>query len=333
MNKELPISNPPLKTYQFFLFSLNALANNDDYLPWFYTTHLMLLYNVNANSLSIFANRDVFLDNPWLESNVLTKYFFDLSKFNFMNYIKNAIAEQYYVKIYVNEFYLVSRNSYNKEDNDHDILIYGYNDNKNVFLTYGYDKSGYPQKHEIMYSVLEKAFNATQYRSGNQIITFRKKLNYSFELNLQLLSNNISDYLQSTNNTIIQNITQTSKKEKFVFGHQVYDMLVKELELHINGKKTDIRNWYFFYEHKMIIGSMIKFIEACKPELEISALSDNYKNVIHSSLLIEKNILKSLYLMSEKKIINCIEMLKDIKEEESQILRKFINILLEVNYE
>ncbi len=93
--------------------------------------------------------------------------------------IKHEIDREFYLIICVNEFYIPNRMAFGKNYFGHDILIYGYDDEKRTFNTIAYNSSGKYQTAAIPFDLIKKAFLSHREHSY-KFYALKPKQNYSF---------------------------------------------------------------------------------------------------------------------------------------------------------
>jgi len=103
----------------------------------------------------------------------------------------------YYVSGNYNEEFIPGKRSYHKEYYPHDFIIIGYDDISQEFISASYLQDGIFQKHRISYEDMRRAF--TTLKGEKKGMNFWKyNPDAKFELNLDQIISELSDYLHST---------------------------------------------------------------------------------------------------------------------------------------
>lgn len=101
----------------------------------------------------------------------------------FKNVIKKAkdfLDKGYYVFLCVNEKYIPERVNYKSTYYNHEILIFGYNDETCKFDTIAYNDNKKYDTQKILYSDIDKAFR-TDFEHFYKFYALKVKTNYKFD--------------------------------------------------------------------------------------------------------------------------------------------------------
>ena len=137
MKKELFINQSPLLSgYSFYGGLFSILPNSENIMPWVYSNFIQLKYLLE-NDLVFFDRYRSLLDGcPFISHYILTKS--DLEENgeqSLVDVIKNKIDYGAYCFIYIDRFYIPFHKMwYQKGHLTHEMLIYGYDDQKQEFL-------------------------------------------------------------------------------------------------------------------------------------------------------------------------------------------------------
>lgn len=99
-----------------------------------------------------------------IEYNVITKKYLYLANIHILDILYTAINDGFYIYTHVDEFYVPYSSHTQKRHFFHDILIYGYNQNKKVIYTIGYGSDGEYSLREISMEDLTTAFYSDKYK-------------------------------------------------------------------------------------------------------------------------------------------------------------------------
>lgn len=274
MKKELPINIQHRINNQLcnagFLCILLAYENMEN---WLYEHYIQLYYSFNKCVLSS-KQKEMFLDfyGGWTEPREMlcidSYNRKDVEKFDVNSFIK-IINENKYVYCYVDEYYIqISRH------NSHDILVYGYNDEKQTFQVVGY-KDRFFQQYEVDYNNFIKAFYSgikiskmfDTYHGINYFLCIKPCIdrisNYKFHI--EKFEERLYEYINCINTGILNACDDLNhkmyQKEGNVYGLKVYECLISDIEM-CKKKLTllDYRAFHTLYEHNMLMRERLEIL-------------------------------------------------------------------------
>lgn len=252
MRKILPFKfDIPIETVNCVAFPLSIIYSNYDYADdWLFFNNLSLKYGTGAN--------DVTLDMPshlnWacFEKRVLDILCFNIEK------IVDEINDNRYVYFAVDEYYIPNRDNYGKNKFVHDILVYGYDMENEVFYTCGFDKNKRYSGQQLGFSIIKNAVSsASEYLQANsEDYEFYGPKNYfSLKLNMNMqqkydtdrygLINIFREYLKGR-------VEYESSSCICYFGELIYNEFSNNVRA-----LDDLRNWCILKEHKQFMMNYI----------------------------------------------------------------------------
>ena len=131
----------------------------------FYSTRLAILQTIPACLDQIrqyFININLFYNPNYINYlyfdeqledmlEISTKEYTDILNSDIVNYIREQILQGKYISIHLDECYLHEKDCYHKNHFVHDSLIYGFEDQKNVFQCYAFTKNQKVKCFEVTY--------------------------------------------------------------------------------------------------------------------------------------------------------------------------------------
>lgn len=137
MRKELFINkNPLLSGYCFYGGLFSILPGNENIMPWVYSNFIQLKYLL-SNNLVFFDRYRSLLDGcPFINHYILTRSELkEEGEQSLVEIIKDKIDNEAYCFIYIDRFYIpFHKEWYHKGHLTHEMLIYGYDDEKREFI-------------------------------------------------------------------------------------------------------------------------------------------------------------------------------------------------------
>ena len=259
--------------------------------------------------------------NPNIE-NIMLKI--DFNEPNIHTKIKSFLDNGYYVYFgCIDDFYMEGKSWFGERHFDHDGMIFGYDEQKQTYDVYAYNKSWIyttftiPQK--CFADGLHSKYHYTEYATLNGI----KSKAETVGLDIKKIKKGITEYLDSSWYKYPPNIDAP------VYGIVVHDYIsmymYKLLSNAFPHEKIDRRVYRAIWEHKNV---MLQRIEAIENALQLGdEISQQYKPIEleanHMRMLYASYVLKPKY--------STMEYLRDhiliVKEKEQALLeRLLINI-------
>ena len=161
----------------------------------------------------------------------------------FTHLIRAQLIDNYYIYMYVNEFYIPLRDTYHRRNINHDLCVYGFDDEKHIFFVSAYDNHHYSLQ-TVSYEELYLAFlhykKWQKIRWKNHIIIFKIKKGFPFQnYNYAKIKNDLHRYCTA---------------KMWGYGINIYSFLQHHIKQLIK-KKSSIDMHYFriLMEHMQVI--------------------------------------------------------------------------------
>ena len=224
----LSLGEPVLQSFNEYgdFFSVIRKDNNLHYKKMIirYFTNIYCVpeeYSKYKRIFSFYPNRhEVILNGcPLVESKVIKRKDISFSNEEILDKIRDLILHGYYVTVYVNMYYLPCSEGYQKTHLNHKIMIYGYDDDKEVFYAMDTFRGFKYMSGEIPYSDFITAF-LTYENAENQ----REDDVFSYSYKDQEISLDLDDLKESMKKFYI-----TDKEDTCISGHNVYNLLDKSI--------------------------------------------------------------------------------------------------------
>lgn len=292
--------------------NLGSAAGNIEYLNWLYSNYIQIKYSKDENVSIPIDYYMIPVKNFRYEANYAYYYvdvqYFSLKEIvgtynNLGEFIKQSINNQYYPVISLDEYYIPNRNAYKKYHFFHHNLIYGYDDNKKIYMIAGYaDRPVYGQ---ISYDTVMQS----EIDSQSDIIRIKRiknKGDYSFKKSyVDTLIKAYRDGKPCINYVLFPN------DENCVYGLKIFEELL-ETERGRNLVTTDVRVSYILYEHCSIMYDRLSYL---KEKRYIRLDSKRYEE-LESKCIKMVNTARALNLMVVKNIIGKSDDKKVLSELE-----------------
>ena len=320
--KHLPVAESPIRCLQYLSYPLNILANDNDYLPWFYSNYIQLAWNRDLSSLLTFY---YFGDVPdwrnilWIDYQSFHKNIFALNNIDISSFIVNSINEGWYFYTSYDEFYIPDTLVYNTQHFIHDFLIYGYNLEDQTYSILGYTRDMVMRKRKIGFGDFRKAFLAgiNDYR----VILMKKRKNFYYNFDIRNVYAMLSEYLYAKDTSMNYSAYRNPDPDK-VYGMEIYKYLKMYFE---KPDSFDMRPLHLFYEHKKCMTQRIKYMNANGFLIHCEYLNDIFIKIEAKCLILRNIQLKYIVTKNKRNIEKILHELHEIETAE----RNGIEIALE----
>lgn len=303
------------------------------YVNWLYSNFIQLEYGpriLNDKPLDYFMpiekRNNKNYNNPFLKLYELNYNVLFTLKIDFSKLVKTYLSNGIYLDVYINEFYIKNRKAYNSYKYYHSNLIYGFDDDREIFNIMGYDSQGMLIVSELEYKNFKKAIS----EDINKVMQHSKGIQYymdyfSDSFDPKLLIDYLKEYINSENSSYKYRALSHFKTEK-CFGISLYDYYSSE---YTDDFIFDYRISYILYEHKLIMVDRLKFLYERNylTNKEYKELTKVFNVLLEKSEMIKNLIIKYKILPNEKTKKSIINNLIEMKSIEAPIIRELIKFL------
>ncbi len=245
MKKELEVEkNPIIQIYQHHAYGFSILGNNERGFTWAYNKYIQLIYTPAYG----FDSFNYFVEFMTKQAPFLWEGLSDLALkklgVNILDYIKMGLEQEKFPWLCIDEFYLPDSRNYNKNHFMHDILLYGYDDEREEFLKLGYNRWNHYDTSIIAYDDLLQATPC--------FIKFLEiNHKYHFSVDIKNMKKRILRYLNAEEECTSSNIefqtdyycfSQLKTNQKSFYGIEACEKVNEEIcNIIRQGMKLDLR--------------------------------------------------------------------------------------------
>lgn len=328
---KLPFLDRPLVTcYHSIAFPLgiieeNARELNKDITPWIISKYVNPVFS-DASQTNAY---DICAYDRWcVEEGILSQQYmnmykatYDILNIDIIKWVSRMIREGCYISGAYNEKYIPGKSAYRVTDYVHDYILYGIDEEKEVFYSAGYLKDRRYRSFEIACSDFMKSIdNMPDIRIPIDFWIYNRAYEYRFDQRRVLQE--LNDYVNSSNSHSIRR-------------HEYYGIeanrKLKELFLHnidtYENPGIDLRYTRGYMEHKYFVRLCIMYL--CDNRIVDVAKLDLEKvdGLYQDAVLIHRLGIK-MNFSKEYKIMNRIAVLFDkIQTEEIKIMNDVIRMM------
>lgn len=340
-NVQLSINpKPPLVSYLQHAYAFAILATDQKYLPWLYSNYIQLYcpedLSVNPNAQLNFFNSYFFLGTTQgikgiktqgIKRGLIAKNY----KGGVQQFVIDNLSIGRYVYTWVDEFDIHIRPSYQRNHFFHDLLIYGYDLDKQIFHTLGYGKDRIFGAQEIPFHELRSMEVTFPHWDVKILILEKDDEQLPTEIDLPLIKLWLSEYLESTDSSqrykpfeLSFSLTLPAKHD---YGLKIYEIVLDFLEyLKTHGERADIRPFHLLMEHKQIMTQRIRYLEA-GGYLEGTELSTRQSELEKCATALRNSMMKFYFTRNNALLTHAQEKLKWLAEQESELFHTLLQRL------
>jgi len=331
MRKILKIKEPISNSYHFMAFPLSILEQHAITYEWIYSNFIQTCLDTNYDDSPVpfyFYIYDYTL-SPFLEVQKIDRNFMNFNRLDIIELVKNAIDNEYYIYLNLDDFYVPDRRSFKNKHFSHDSLVYGYDTKKEEIYLYGFDSKMKLNTTVISFSNFILAYDGMDIIDTDltyiNLYKFNKLGKYKLDLNLIL--EQLIEYSESKNSSV----RFSTLREPWIrsYGMNFYENISCYLQ-NFDDKniRADIRIFHFMYEHKNIMANRIKFL-LNKSMIKDTSLLISWEKITKDALIIRNNVIKMNLSNKKVRYADLSVYFELLKKDEENALKKTIQHLKE----
>lgn len=291
-----------IRSYNHHAFALGILQtyDNDKVMDFIKTNYIQLVWyehndKYSGHELNFNINFFKYWDNferEYISNNLLAK-----NNVNIIKYMENAIIENKYLYLCLDEFYIPDRWAYNNTHFYHDVLVYGFDSERNLFYLCGYDENMKFNFSECSYTNMIEA-------SPEHIELLSINKDYNYKINYDIMKYNIDGFINCND---FQEFNSKFHNDERIYGFAaIYKMIEYLSQIITTSSRCNLIPFTIYLEHLMVIESIIYSLEMIEYYSKINSVIDAMKVTIN--LLIKYNVcFKTDIILRAKGIIeDCI---------------------------
>lgn len=326
MRNILNISKTPISTYPHTAHMAAFLWNDSRIYPWLMNCFIKLFsWDLENMDYEDFW----FLDCPVLLCERLSRSMIQRRWGNYLSFIEDGIDMGYYVYLIVKTGEIRAYGGYKYP---HDLLIYGYDNEKRVFFISDFFQGRHYGKQAASYEEMEKAliYDDKTYTCHwvfhDDMILIKPNHYDKFEFQPERVATSISDYLAArpTVCTYSRVKLNTEKEiDNHVFGMDCYKILKSHIRKNMDGYGPS-EHWrqvfHLMYEHKAVMKERVKYMR------DIGVLRNGECNLQHCvDMESDAHLIRNMYIKyvirGNKSMLQKLDlMIKGLEEKEYKYL-------------
>lgn len=332
MKRELPINKSPLlHGYSFYGGLFSILPNNKNIMPWVYSNFIQLKYLVEVDLVFFDRYRSLLDGCPFFNHYVLKKSeIFEEGNQSLIKILKDKIDNGAYCFIYIDRYYVPFYKMWYKQRHlNHEMLIYGYDDEKEEFLCADNADNGNYEYFTCTFSELRDGY----WYNGNIDPTFFS-IHYiqniiipeePYMFNYGQVKSSLKDYYYSKSM-----LNESEEVIKSIFGFNVHNLVLENQKYTIKKYESkfyfNLRQMYILTDHKELMRRRLIFLKE-QGYLLNDEFEKKYEYLAHKYKILLSMCIK--YNITNKKDIldRYFELFQNLIDYERNVLGDIINNL------
>ena len=337
MKKVLAVEYPIITSYTHHAHLLTILGTNEKTKDWIFSNYIQVYINKDFEK-SNWA--DFYFPMPyeikpveickWMQTQKNQEEFIDKSYEDIVRYIIDAIDSDFYIHMMINYRYVSSsRFSTENVDRRHDVLVYGYDSDRQVLncADFTFETSKYAFS-ECSYDEFRRAYYNDCLRNepsylDHSINAYRLRDSCTYQLDTGNIIYALKQYVNGWTPEYWNAYNYKNKKD-ILWGIDYYDGLKYNLR-NEDRDWIDVRFIYLLLDHKKMMQERIKFIRNYL--LNADKFIEEYEDIYRNLTIVMNYVIKFNIHKNEKAKEKIIIKLSEIKEKEYKTISAMIEEL------
>jgi len=304
---------------------LSILATSEEYIPWLISNYIQIatytnFHRPNMTYLDFFISKYAPLSCPWLKSTNIMRKNIETDA-NLISFLVDKLNEDYYIRFYVNEYYISESEAYLKYYHPHPLFIYGYDSDKEIFYIADFLKDGKFAFSQATFIEMKNAFFIMNEKDIDfdldHLLYFDQTIKISF--NTKNLIVMLQDYLNGETKAeysffedgtkITNHWLWESYERKPSVGISLYERLI----INLQEEKYDLKAFAVLADHKKVLYMLCTYLHENNHLANGPVLCEVFYGIQQKALVIRNLLLKTRITKNNnyiKKSIDCMTELK-----------------------
>lgn len=345
MSKLLPIGSPLVYGYLCNAYPLSIVSVEDKYLDWFYSNYIQMVTHLPSGTFFTFYTPyyewyEYLRQCPFIEYQKLGTDIMEQHPEGILQFIMDRIDKDWYVELYLDEYFLSSKRAYQRFHFPHEILIYGYNKEEAKFNTIGYNERTIYGHYEIGFEEFLEAYKNCFRDQVWEKVPYQKFLyllqynsNYEFPFDTRLVIDSLKEYLSGYNSSnhfrALKPPTVAPNEGLYSYGTDLYKRFNEFLQYKVGEQKQEmnVRFSHTMWEHKKIMLQRIQYLGEKGLLSDKAEYYSEFEKVEKKALIVLNSCIKYQIKPSEIVLQSLLETSSEVEQMERVILNKLIQEL------
>lgn len=341
---QLPISNPPLKGFLRWAYTLSITSIHEETIPWYFSNFIQLsckktfLEDGRQFYFDFFRGKpnELNFNNPFLLTcsvNYTILEFLPLDAWP--QFFADQIRSGYYCVVFLDESRLSPAAAYQKWPFPHHLFLYGFDLDQAIFDASMFDHTGVYRNLQIPFTEFQDAVHSMRHLLKEGVTADHHTYFYKYEphspypFDRTAAVDQLRDYLNGE--THLNRINYNPDEEQ-AFGLKVYDYLqmyfdaVESNDSRL-GDRSDVRHLHVLWEHKKMMSERIDYLVAEGIIPYDEELAAGYRDITKRAMKLRDQYIRH-EIRADKDVFERLRLRFDqFRKEEPVLLQKLIALL------
>lgn len=261
--KLLPLAEPRILGYLHHSYVLSIVGHCPRFEDWYYSSYVQLYDDYLTGGLNFYEHDFTRIRQPLLDHHSMCIDAFKTGGYEIVEFAKHCLNTDYYFYTFIEEGDIPGKPAFSaKISHPHEMMIFGYDDERTVFHTIGFNDKFQYEKQTVSYAHYAKSFKNLRMTADymNNIHLLKPDLNAEYPFNLKQVTSLLDDYCHSRNTS--EQYSMVRKPYHSAFGLAVYDYLIEVFDKVARGKsQPQINSLQILWEHKRVMLERVAYLQ------------------------------------------------------------------------
>ena len=333
----LRVNEPIITSFPRYANLISITCNDEDKLTWFYENMIPIQINCDKTSIDLDFHVGYNVLNlikfcPVIHPTVYQRKLIDKAYEDIVDFFIEQVDEGKCLYYLTHTFEISEYGDYlnTSHSRNHDIMIYGYDKQTQVFLCSDFFTGPYTHK-EISFDSIRIGYYNIEMTDDFDwlwgVIALESPQNAIYDLDIHNVVQYLIDYINGFDPVKHNKIIDFAfDKDKHRFGIDVYAEIQKYLKYILDNDFTaDKRGFHTLYDHKQILLGLVNYLSKYGYLNNSSIHIINVTELRDRALIIRNYILKYNVTMDKKVLKFVIRRLEELKVFELAVIQNIIN--------
>lgn len=330
--QSLPLAAPVITGYHHRAMPLSIIGTHEACFLWILENFIQLRCDkriVDEHNVLDFVDRDMLhFPTPWLDIQRIDQTFFARYLPDLKDFVRDCLRSNYYVHLYVDEFFVPHRVPFKQEHTPHDILVSGYDDLTETFEVAGFDEQGLYRQTKISYPQFQAATSqdAHLFHTHNPLLLLRLKTNKHSDFAIANVVRWLTAYLHAED--CCSHTTEAALQDSFAYGLEVYEALCHYLQGGLNQPMSlETRPFQMLLERNQLMQRRLLYLQEHGYLHHAQPLIQAYEELAKNSQTIRNGLIKYQLSGLEKLVQKMQDQLLALQAKERETVKAILREL------
>lgn len=303
---------------------LSVISRESNAEQWIYNNFIQIAVLPNGHWGAFMFGNDTLQDCPFLKNRHHERSDIQI---NIIEFLKQEIMNSRYIWLNVRKKYLSVYKE--KSEKNHDIFVYGFNDEQQIFYVADFFEKGVYSQQKVSYSEFFEGYNNVIEKSdtlGIYTIWLNKEYRYDVE-SCNTIKCGILDYLSEEYPFNKYIYMQEKRLRTYKYGTKIYDVLEKYCDNILNkiDRGKNFRVFDLLYQHKKLMTNRIYFLT--ENSINLKEYLPLCRDIEENAFAIRNSFLKFTLTGDINILLKMKANLNKIKEMEKEVLMDIVSTI------